>query len=109
MQCPSTQCGSSNVERLAHYWAGLSPDSPSARRYAPPDEPETRNRLLLAGLAAVGVTLAVTGSVGFGLLLLAVGVVGAGVAHWRIAAIVAARELWERRQICLACTHLWEP
>ncbi len=109
MKCPSDKCGSTNVERLAHYHASLSPDSPSARKYAPPAEPETRTRLLLAALAAVGIVLAVTGDVGFGLLLLAVGVVGAAVAHSRIAAVVAARELWERRQICLACTHLWAP
>ena len=109
MQCPSKECGSSNVEKLSHYHASLSPDSPSAARYAPPAEPETRTRLLLAALAAVGLVLAVTGSVAFGLILLAVGVVGAAVAHSRIAAVVAARELWEARQICLACTHLWAP
>lgn len=109
MRCPSKDCGSSNVELLSHYQAGLSPDSPSARRYAQPAEPETRTRLILAAVAAVGVALAVTGSAAFGLLLLAVGAVGAVMAHQRIAAVEAERETWGRRQICLACTHLWEP
>lgn len=109
MQCPSKDCGSSNVERLAHYWAGLSPSSPSAAKYAQPAEPETRSRLILAAVAAAGVALAVTGQVGFGLLLLVVGVAGAAVVHQRIEAVEAEREVWGRRQICLACTHLWEP
>jgi hypothetical protein len=96
------------VELLSHYWSGLSPDSPSSRRYAPPAEPETRNRLLLAALAVAGLVLAVTGQVAVGLVALAVGAVGAVVAHGRIEAVEAARAVWERRRICLACTHLWE-
>jgi hypothetical protein len=109
MLCPSKECGSPNTQPLAHYQAGLSPDSASWKRYAQPAAPETRTRLILAAVAAVGVALAVTGSVGFGLLLLAVGAVGAVVVHQRIAAVEADREMWGRRQICLACTHLWEP
>ena len=108
MQCPSDKCGSSNVEKLSHYWAGLSPDSASWARYRQPAAPETRNRLLLAATALAGLVLAVTGQVAVGLVLLAVGAVGAVVAHGRIGAVEAARAAWERRQICLACTHLWE-
>jgi hypothetical protein len=53
--------------------------------------------------------MAVTGQVAVGLVLLAVGAVGAVVAHGRIQAVEAARATWERRQICLACTHQWAP
>jgi hypothetical protein len=108
MQCPSKDCGSSNIEKLSHYWAGLSPDSASWATYRQPAEPETRNRLLLAAAAVAGLVLAVTGQVAVGLVLLAVGAVGAVVAHGRIEAVEAARAVWERRQLCLACTHLWE-
>jgi hypothetical protein len=106
--CPSKDCGSSNVEHLPHYWKSLPSDSPLKTEYAQPAAPDPRNRLLLAALAVAGLVLAVTGQVAVGLVLLAVGAVGAAVAHGRIEAVEAARAVWERRRICLACTHLWE-
>lgn len=108
MQCPQDKCGSTNVEKLSHYQASLPSDSPLKAEYAPPAAPDPRNRLLLAALAVAGLVLAVTGQVAVGLVALAVGAVGAVVAHGRIEAVEAARALWERRRICLACTHLWE-
>jgi hypothetical protein len=109
MRCPSKDCGSSNVELLSHYWAGLSPDSPSSAKYRRPAEADRRARLLLVAVAAVGVVMAVMGQVGMGLLLLAAGAVGAVMAHRRIEAVEAARAEWGRSQICLACAHLWVP
>jgi hypothetical protein len=107
--CPSKACGSSNVHLLSHYWESLPGDSPLKARYAQPAEVDGRARLVLAGVAVLGAVLAVTGAVGLGLLALAVGVVGAWVAHGRIVAANEERDRWGRRQICLACTHLWEP
>jgi hypothetical protein len=109
MFCPSDKCGSSNVEHLPHYWASLPGDSPLKARYAQPDEPDQRTRLILAGVAVLGIVVLCTGGIGLGLLMLAVG--GAGVlwATGRIGASEAERAVWQRRQICLACTHLWEP
>lgn len=109
MRCPSDKCQSTNVQHLPHYWASLPGDSPLKRRYAQPDEPDQRTRLILGAVAVLGLLVAVTGGVALGLLMLAGG--GAGVAFTtnRIGAAVAARELWQRRQICLACTGLWVP
>src|SRR5690349_18885264 len=109
MLCPSEKCGSSNVEHLPHYWLSLPGDSPLKGRYAQPAEVDSRARLVLAGVAVLGLVLAVTGTVGLGLLALAAGVVGAVVVHGRITAAEAARGEWQRTQICLACTHLWAP
>lgn len=105
--CPSEKCGSSNVERLSHYWASLPAESPLKARYAQPAEEDGRARLILAVVAAAGVVLAVTGTVMLGLVALAVGGVGAWIAHGRIIAADEARAVWARQQICLACTHLW--
>ena len=97
------------MQFLPHYWESLPAESPLRARYAQPAEEDGRARLILALVAVAGVILAVTGSVALGLLALAVGAVGAWVAHGRIIAADHARALWGRRQICLACTHLWEP
>jgi hypothetical protein len=109
VECASPKCRSTNVEPLSHYWASLSPDAPLSAKYRQPAAPETRARLLLIAVAAVGLVMTVTGQVGMGLLLLAAGMVGAAVAHRRIADVEADRAAWERRQICRTCTHLWVP
>lgn len=109
MKCPSEKCGSSNVEHLPHYWQSLPGDSPLKKRYAQPAEGDRRARLIAAGIAVFGLVLACTGTVGFGLAVLAAGTVGIWVMHGRIVQADAARNMWQRRQICLACTHLWVP
>lgn len=109
MRCPSDKCQSTNVQHLPHYWESLPGDSPLKARYAQPAEPDQRTRLILAGTALLGIVLLCTGGVALGLILLAVG--GAGVlwATGRIGATEMERAVWQRRQICLACTHLWTP
>jgi hypothetical protein len=109
MICPSGKCASSNVQFLPHYWESLPGDSPLKARYAEPSEGDARARLVLAGVAVLGLVLAVTGTVALGLVALAIGVVGAWVVHGRIVMAEEARSRWERTQICLACTHLWVP
>jgi hypothetical protein len=109
MKCPSDKCGSSNIEHLPHYWLSLPGDSPLKRRYAQPAEGDRRAVLVAGGVAVLGLIMAVTGTVGVGLLVLAAGAVGAGVMVRRVSAAETARGLWQRRQICLACTHLWVP
>jgi len=109
VRCPSEKCGSTNIQHLPHYWESLPGESPLKARYAQPDEPDQRTRLILGAVAVLGLVVLVTGGVGFGLTLLAVGAAGVVFTTSRIGAAVAARELWQRRQICLACTHLWVP
>lgn len=109
MKCPSEKCGSGNVEHLPHYWLSLPGDSPLKGRYAQPAEVDGRARLIALGVAALGVVLAVTGSWGLGLLAVAGGLVVGWVVHGRIITTEAARDRWDRTQICLACTHLWVP
>lgn len=109
MICPSEKCGSTNVQHLPLYWASPPGDSSLKRRYAQPEEPDLRTRLILGAVAVLGLVVAVTGSVGLGLTMLAGGAAGVAFTTSRIGAAVAARELWQRRQICLACTHLWVP
>lgn len=109
MKCPSDKCGSSNVQHLPHYWLSLPPESPLKRKYAQPAEGDRRARLVAAVIAAAGLVLVCTGSVGVGLAVLAAGGVAAWVLHGRIVQADGARDAWTRRQICLACTHLWVP
>lgn len=109
MLCPSDKCGSANVQHLPHYWLSLPGDSPLKGKYAQPAEGDARARLVAAGVAVLGLVLAVTGTVLLGLLVLAVGVIGTWVAHGRVVAADHARGKWQRTQICLACTHLWAP
>lgn len=109
MRCPSEKCQSPNVEHLPHYWQSLPGDSPLKGKYAQPAAADRRARLIAAGIAVLGVVLAVTGSWAVGLIALAGGAVGAWVIHGRITLADHARGSWSRTQICLACTHLWEP
>lgn len=110
MICPSEKCGSTNIEHLPHYWASLPGDSPLKARYAQPEEPDLRTRLILGAVAVLGLVVAVTGGgVALGLVMLAGGAAGVVFTTGRIGAAVAARELWQRQQICLACTGLWVP
>ncbi|WP_037914051.1 hypothetical protein [Actinacidiphila yeochonensis] len=109
MRCPSVKCGSSNVEFLPHYWESLPGDSPLKRKYAKPAAGDRRAVAVAAGATVLGLVLAVTGTVVLGLLVLVAGGVGAAVSWRRVEAAEAARGAWQRRQICLACTHLWEP
>lgn len=109
MQCPGKDCGSSNVESLSHYWESLPGDSPLKGRYAPPAAPETRARLIGAGVAVLGVLLAVTGQVAGGLLVLLGGGVGAWMAHGRIVTAEADRAAWSRKLLCRACELQWVP
>ena len=109
MICPREKCGSSNVEHLPHYWLSLPSDSPLKRRYAQPAEGDRRALLIAAGVAVLGLLMAVTGSIGAGLAVLAAGAVAAAVMVRRADAAETARALWQQRQICLACTHLWVP
>lgn len=97
MICPSEKCGSTNIQHLPLYWASLPGESP------------LRARLILGAVAVLGLVVAVTGGVALGLVMLASGAAGVAFTTSRIGAAVAARELWQRRQICLACTHLWVP
>lgn len=109
MICPNEKCGSGNVEHLPHYWKSLAADSELKAKYAQPAEGDRRARLIAAGTAVLGLVLACTGTVGLGLAVLAVGAVAAWVVHGRIVQADGARSLWQQRQICLACTHLWVP
>jgi hypothetical protein len=109
MFCPSDKCGSSNVEHLPHYWASLPGDSPLKVKYAQPDEGNARARLILAGVALVGIVVLATGGVALGLAMLAVGGAGGLWVHGQIQAAELQRGTWSRSQICLACTHLWTP
>ncbi len=109
MKCPSDKCGSSNVEHLPHYWLSLPGDSPLKRKYAQPAEGDHRARLIAAVVAVAGLVLACTGTVGAGRAVLAAAGVATWVLHGRIVAADTARDRWQRRQICLACTHLWVP
>lgn len=109
MQCPSPKCGSTNVQSLPMYANGLSPDSRGWAEYRQPSAPDTRPRLLLIAVAAVGAVMAATGQPGMGLLVLAAGALGAMVAHRRITDVEAARARWGQSQICLACTERWVP
>ena len=96
-----------NVQSLPHYWLSLPGDSPLKRKYAQPAEGDRRARLVAAAVAVAGLVLACTGTVGAGLVVLAAAGVGVWVTHGRIVQADGARALWQRRQICLACTHLW--
>lgn len=109
MRCPSDKCGSSNVEHLPHYWQSLPGDSPLKARYAQPAEGDRRAVTVGVGVAALGIVLAVIGGIVLGLLVLLAGAGWAAVAYRRVEAADAARAQWQRRQICLACTHLWVP
>jgi hypothetical protein len=109
MQCPSEKCASTNVQHLPHYWQSLPGDSPLKGKYEQPAQGDRRARLIAAGVAVLGLVLAVTGTVALGLLVLAAGAIGAWVLHGRVAAADHARGRWASTQICLACTHLWVP
>lgn len=109
MFCPSDKCGSGNVEHLPHYWASLAGDSPLKARYAQPAEGNQRARLILAAVALVGIVVLATGGVALGLVMLAIGGAGGLLVHGQIQAAEHARDQWSRTQICLACTHLWQP
>lgn len=103
MQCPSSKCGSTNVQDLPHYWQGLPSDSPLKQRYAQPAAVDGRG-LFVLGAVTVGIVVMVAGGILLGLLILAVGVVAGVVSYQQGAAAGLAREAWERSLICLACT-----
>lgn len=109
MQCPSEKCGSSNVEHLPHYWQSLPSDSPLKAKYAQPAEGDQRARLIAVLATVAGLVLTFTGNIAVGLFVLFGGAAAVAVTHQRIVAADAARAQWQRRQICLACTHLWVP
>lgn len=109
MLCPSDKCGSSNIEHLPHYWQSLPSDSPLKVRYAQPAEGDRRARLIAVVVAVAGLVLTLTGNIAVGLVVLVGGGVATAVTHQRVVAADTARALWQRRQICLACTHLWVP
>lgn len=109
MNCPSDKCGSSNVQSLPLYVNGLPQDAPNRRKYAQPAEGDKRARLIAVLAAVAGLVLALTGNIAIGLVVLVGGAAGVAVTHQRIGAADAARAQWQRRQICLACTHLWSP
>lgn len=110
MRCPSESCQSTNIQHLPLYWASLPSESPLRVRFAQPEEPDLRTRLILGAVAVLGLVVAVTGGgVALGLVMLAGGAAGVAFTTSRIGAAVAARELWQRQQICLSCTGLWVP
>lgn len=106
MKCDD--CGSTNIQRLSLYWAGLPSDSPSKVKYAQP--PEVKPQYLAAvAVAVVGLVALISGAILLGLLGIAAGV-GWGVVTQRNAeAAEAARERWARLMLCHACTGTWVP
>ncbi|MEU8931743.1 hypothetical protein AB0D30_17850 [Streptomyces sp. NPDC048409] len=81
MTCPSSHCGSSNVQLLSPYVGGLPAGAPNRERFARP-------------ATAAGGLLPALGLIVLGVLLPAGGEVLAE---------------WENTRICLACTERWAP
>lgn len=108
MNCPSPNCGSSNVQLLSHYLDGLPPGSPHRSAYAAPDG-EAGSLLGPVVVALLGVLAVFSGAILAGLLM-AVGGAGWGfVAHRRAEAAGLARSAWGNTRICLACSERWVP
>ncbi|MFD3588334.1 hypothetical protein [Streptomyces sp. NPDC058683] len=108
MNCPSSQCGSSNVQLLSLYVDGLPAGAPNRERFARPAA--TAGGVLPAlGLVVLGVLLLVGGQILAGILFLSAGGVWGFVAHRLGAEAEQARTKWENTRICLACTERWAP
>lgn len=103
MNCPSSSCGSSNVQSLPHYWQSLSSDSPLKAEYAPPDVVEGQY-LSVAGVVVLGIVAVVSGAVMAGLVAVAAGLVWGAARNREAVASVASHASWSRSRICLACT-----
>lgn len=108
MNCPSSRCGSSNIQLLSHYVDSLPPGSPLRSEYARPSMPEGG---FVGALAAVviGVAMLLSGGGWAGVVVLAAGLVWGYVLWQRHAAADSARSAWANRRICLACTEQWVP
>lgn len=108
MNCPSKNCGSSNVQLLSLYVDGLAPGAPNRERFArPPVEgggalPAVLLVLLGAGMLISGVILA-------GLAALLVGAGWGYVIYKKVEAADAAKTAWENTRVCLACSEKWTP
>lgn len=108
MNCPSSKCGSSNVQLLSHYRDSLPPGSPLRSAYACPDD-EGGGLLPAAGLVVLGLVALVSGGILPGLAAVVAGAGWGYVSYKRAEAALAARAAWENRRICLACTEQWTP
>ncbi|MFK0160413.1 hypothetical protein ACIQVL_45560 [Streptomyces sp. NPDC090499] len=108
MNCPSSNCGSSNVQLLSLYVDGLPVGAPNRERFARP-APSARNLLPALGLVVLGVLLLVSGEILAGVLFLGAGAVWGLVAHRLNQEVERARSKWENTRICLACTERWTP
>lgn len=101
MQC--AKCKSTNIEKLAHYWAALPSESPLRVKYAPPHVTESRYLLVLAAVA-VGILVMVSGEALLGLAVAVGGLVWGAVMFQMVASSLAGYAAWSSLQICLACT-----
>lgn len=108
MNCPSTKCGSSNVQLLSHYRDSLPPGSPLRDAYAQPAA-ATGGLLPAAGLIVLGVAFLASGGILVGLAAIAAGGVWGYGLYRKAEAADQARAAWETRRICLACTEQWTP
>ncbi|MER6464844.1 hypothetical protein ACWC4D_36565 [Streptomyces sp. NPDC001288] len=108
MNCPSSHCGSSNVQLLSLYVGGLPAGAPNRERFARPAT-AAGGLLPALGLIVLGVLLLAGGEILAGVGLLGAGAVWALVAHRLSEQAARARAEWENTRICLACTERWAP
>lgn len=108
MNCPSTKCGSSNVQFLSHYRDSLPSGSPLRDAYAQPVAAEG-GLLPAAGLTLVGLVVLLSGGTAAGLAAMAVGGFWGYGIYRRMQLAEDARTAWASRRICLACTEQWTP
>ncbi|MFD1309005.1 hypothetical protein [Streptomyces kaempferi] len=106
MACPG--CSSPNTEKLSHYWESLPGESPLKVRYAPPAVVQARV-LMVLGVVAAGIWIAVTGAVLWGLGVAVAGLVWGVVMLAAVAASQSAHGEWAASQLCLSCTNRWQP
>jgi len=106
LDCP--QCGSPNIEQLAHYWHSLPAESTLRVRYAPPAK--VPSQALIALLAVVaGIAITVSGSVLIGLLVAVGGLVFGAVNRAAVQRYELAMAEWSSAKLCLACTGRFLP
>lgn len=108
MQCPKSNCGSTNIQNLAAYVASLPSDSPLKKSLAQPAAPESQS-LWAVAVMVLGVAALVSGAVLAGLAALLAGGLWAAGAWKRTEAAGTARAAWGLQVRCLACTETWQP
>ncbi|GAA3808636.1 hypothetical protein [Streptomyces chiangmaiensis] len=106
MPCPD--CSSPNTQRLAHYWESLPAESPLKDRYAPPPIARART-LAILGIIGAGIWVLTTGAVLWGLAIAIGGLLWGALTMASVTASQAAYGQWETQQLCLSCTHRFQP